>query len=245
MESRIKAFQKLIAESNNIVFFGGAGVSTGSGIPDFRSEGGLYSENYEMFSPEYLLSRNCFMENRQLFFQFYRDKMDLRDYSPNIVHKTLAEMEANGKLSAVITQNIDDLHQKAGSQNVIELHGSIYRNYCIWCGSGFNEGYIFNSITDIPRCPCCGGVIKPDVVLYGEMLPEDALNDASNAIAEADLIIVAGTSLTVYPAANLIPTWGSSAKIVMINKDETFMDKNCEIVFHEDMCEVFKHLTSA
>jgi NAD-dependent deacetylase len=245
MESRIKAFQKLIAESDNIVFFGGAGVSTGSGIPDFRGKRGLYSQKYGVFSPEYILSRNCFIENRQLFFQFYRAKMDLRGCLPNIVHKTLAEMELNGKLSAIITQNIDGLHQEAGSQNVIELHGSIYRNYCMRCGSEFNAEWFFHETTGIPHCPYCDGVIKPDVVLYGEILPEDALNDASNAIAEADLIIVAGTSLTVYPAANLIPTWSSSAKIVMINKDETFMDDRCEIVFHEDMCEVFKHLTFA
>lgn len=243
----IDKLNRLIKESNFIIFFGGAGVSTESGIPDFRSKDGLYNTldiQFEKYPPEYLLSKDCLKHNPEVFFEFYRQKMDCRNFEPNIVHKVLARMEQNGKMDMVITQNIDGLHQKAGSKNVAEIHGTIMKNRCRKCGTNINDhNFIFDSSTLIPRCPYCGGIVRPNVVLYGEELPREVVNDASNAIAEADLIIVGGTSMSVYPAAELIPTWKKlAAKTVIINQEFTDFDDKCDLVFHDSISKVFKQI---
>ena len=193
--------KKIIEESNNIVFFGGAGVSTESGIPDFRSKDGLYNQKYD-YPPEEILSHTFFMHKTEEFYRFYKDKLNSLKYEPNITHIKLAELEKAGKLKAVVTQNIDGLHQKAGSKTVYELHGSVLRNYCMKCHKFYDAEYVFNS-DGIPKCEC-GGIIKPDVVLYEEGLDNDIVSNALNAIINADTLIVAGTSLTVQPASGLI-----------------------------------------
>ena len=195
MEEKIEEFKKMIKESNNIVFFGGAGVSTESGIPDFRSKNGLYNQKYK-YPPEEILSHTFFMTHTEEFFEFYKAKMNSLKYQPNTTHKKLAELEKEGKLKAIITQNIDGLHQKAGSKNVLELHGSVMHNYCMKCGKEYSAEYVFNSV-GVPKCEC-GGIIKPDVVLYEESLNEGTLEKAVEAIEEADVFIVGGTSLTVF-----------------------------------------------
>lgn len=233
--------QKLIDNSNNIVFFGGAGVSTASGIPDFRSDDGLYKkENKWKYRPETMLSISFFNSHKADFFEFYKEVMCVTGYKPNITHYKLAELEKSGKLKAVITQNVDGLHQLAGSENVIELHGSIHRNYCMDCGKEFSAEYIKN-YDGIPRCDKCGGIVKPDVTLYGENLPYEAMPAAKRYIRDADLVIIAGTSLTVYPAAGLID--GLYIKnLVLINRDATAMDYKASLVIRDDMTKVFEQI---
>lgn len=226
--------QKIIDESNNIVFFGGAGISTESGIPDFRSVDGLYNQKYDV-PPEVILSHTYFMNETEKFYDFYRDKMLALWAKPNAAHLKLAELEKAGKLRAVITQNIDGLHQAAGSKRVYELHGSVHRNYCRKCGKFFDAEYILNS-EGVPRCEC-GGVIKPDVVLYEEPLDDRTFTDAQRAINQADVLIVSGTSLTVYPAAGMIRYFAGS-KLVLINRDETPADRYADVVIHGKAGEV-------
>ena len=214
MTDEVKKLKEWIDGSDNIVFFGGAGVSTESGIPDFRSTDGLYNQEYD-FPPETILSHSFFMENPREFYRFYRNKMLYLDAEPNAAHKKLAELEQQGKLRAVITQNIDGLHQKAGSRKVLELHGSVLRNYCQKCGA-FHGVEVIAGSSGMPRCDC-GGMIKPDVVLYEEGLDEDVIAGAVSAIRHADVLIIGGTSLTVYPAAGLVRYYRGS-KLVVINK---------------------------
>ena len=231
--------QQMVDESSRIVFFGGAGVSTESGIPDFRSVDGLYHQKYD-YPPETILSHTFFMKKPEAFFSFYRDKMLPLDAKPNKAHLKLAEWEKAGKLLAVVTQNIDGLHQAAGSKTVYELHGSVHRNYCMKCGKYFPPEYIRDSTDAIPSCEC-GGRIKPDVVLYEEGLDNDVVSGAVNAIARADMLIVAGTSLTVYPAAGLI-RYFRGKHLVLINRDATPMDDECELVIHDKVGEVLGSL---
>jgi NAD-dependent deacetylase len=230
--------EQWIRESSSIVFFGGAGVSTESGIPDFRSVDGLYNQKFE-YPPETIISRSFYERNPEYFFRFYREKMLPLDYEPNITHKVLAEWEAGGKLSAVVTQNIDGLHQKAGSKNVLELHGSVLRNYCTRCRK-FHSAEFVKHAPGIPRCSC-GGIVKPDVVLYEEGLDQDTIGKSVMAIRSADLMIVAGTSLTVYPAAGLINYYRGN-RLVLINRDATAYDRYADLVFHESLGEIFSQL---
>lgn len=233
---KIKQFKELVSQSNNIVFFGGAGVSTESGIPDFRSKDGLYNQQYK-YPPEEILSHTFFMRNTDEFYKFYKAKMNSLKYEPNITHIKLAELENKGKLKAVITQNIDGLHQKAGSKNVYELHGSVFRNYCMNCGIFYDAEYVFNS-KGIPRCDC-GGIIKPDVVLYEEGLNDETVTNSINAIQNADLMIVGGTSLTVYPASGLI-NYFRGRNLVLINRDATSFDRIANLVINESLGKVFE-----
>ena len=236
MDDKIQLFKELINESNNIVFFGGAGVSTESGIPDFRSKDGLYNQQYK-YPPEEILSHTFFINNTDEFYSFYKAKMNSLKYKPNITHIKLAELENKCKLKAVVTQNIDGLHQKAGSKVVYELHGSVLRNYCMKCNKFYDANYVFNS-NDIPRCNC-GGIIKPDVVLYEEGLNQEILNNAVNTIANADMLIVAGTSLIVQPASGLI-NYYSGNKLVLINRDVTAYDTKANLVINESLGKVFE-----
>lgn len=226
--------QEIINDSESIVFFGGAGVSTESGIPDFRSTDGLYNQKYD-FPPETILSHRYFMTHTADFYKFYRDKMLYLDAKPNKAHTALAQLEASGKLKAVITQNIDNLHQTAGSKTVYELHGSVYRNYCMDCKKAYGIEKILNS-TGVPTCEC-GGIIKPDVVLYEENLNEDVITGAINAISNCDTLIIAGTSLTVYPAAGFVGYF-KGRHLVLINRDKTSYDKYAELVIREKVGEV-------
>ena len=226
--------QNVIDNSKRIVFFGGAGVSTESGIPDFRSVDGLYNQKYD-YPPEQILSHTFFMHNTEEFYRFYRDKMLCLDKKPNKAHLKLAELERAGKLTAVVTQNIDGLHQAAGSKKVYELHGSVLRNYCMKCGKFHSAEYIKNS-NGVPKCEC-GGVIKPDVVLYEEGLDDSTVTGALSAIQSADTLIIAGTSLTVYPAAGFI-SYFKGGNIVLINRDETPFDNKANLVFHEKVGEL-------
>lgn len=230
--------KEIINESKRVVFFGGAGVSTESGIPDFRSKEGLYNQKYK-YPPEEILSHTFFMNNTEEFYKFYKDKMNSLKYKPNITHIKLAELEKIGKLKAVVTQNIDGLHQKAGSKNVLELHGSVHRNYCMKCGKFYDAEYVFNS-DGVPKCSC-GGIIKPDVVLYEESLKDDILEEAIMQIANCDTLIVGGTSLTVYPASGLIRFYRGN-KLILINKDKTPYDKIATIVINDNLGNVFKNL---
>lgn len=239
-DDRINMLNDLIVHRKNIVFFGGAGVSTESGIPDFRSINGLYNQKDAQFgdcSPEYLLSVNCLNEHPEWFYKFYRQKLDCRSFDPNTAHWVLAEMESEGKLSAIITQNIDGLHQKAGSKNVYEIHGTIHKNYCETCGKKYNVDFIFDNTDKIPICEC-GGRIRPDIVLYGEILPQNIWNNAKKAIRNADLLIISGTSLKVQPAASLIDSY-CSGNIIVINRDRTSIDQWADIVFRENIVDVF------
>lgn len=227
-----------VQESKRIVFFGGAGVSTESGIPDFRSVDGLYNQKFD-YPPETIISHSFFLKNPEYFFRFYREKMLPLGFSPNITHKKLAQWEEAGKLSAVITQNIDGLHQKAGSHRVLELHGSVLRNYCMKCHKSYSAEYVKNS-QGICRCDC-GGIIKPDVVLYEESLDSQVLEKSIYAIAQCDLLIVGGTSLTVYPAAGLLRYYPGH-RLVLINRDETPYDNQADLVLHESLGTVFEQL---
>ncbi len=233
-EEKIEQFLKLVENSSNIVFFGGAGTSTESGIPDFRGEHGLYRRK-EAYPPEVILSHTFFFENPEVFYQFYRKNM-IYNVSPNITHNKLAELEAKGKLKAVITQNIDGLHQKAGSKTVIELHGSISRNFCVRCHQYYGLDYIEKSV-GVPRCTC-GGIIKPDVVLYEEELDTAVLEEAVLFIRAADLLIVGGTSLNVYPAAGLLEEY-TGAHLVLINRTPTVFDQDAYLLIREDLGVVF------
>ena len=230
--------QQIIDSSRRIVFFGGAGVSTESGIPDFRSVDGLYHQKYA-FPPETILSATFFRRCTEEFYRFYREKMLPLDAQPNAAHHFLAELEKSGKLTAVITQNIDGLHQAAGSQNVLELHGSIHRNRCLKCAKFFPPEYIRDS-QGIPKCECCG-VIKPEVVLYEEGLDDDVLSAAVHHIRQADTMIIAGTSLTVYPAAGLVHYF-KGKHLVLINRDVTPMDTEADLVIHDSVGKVFASL---
>ena len=235
---KIEELQKIINESNNIVFFSGAGISTLSGIKDFRSKDGLYNMKYK-WPPEMILSSSFFYENTKEFYKFYKDKLNCLNVKPNIVHKYFANLEQKGKLRAIITQNIDGLHTKAGNKNVYELHGTIYKNHCIKCNKSFDAEYVFNS-KDIPKCSC-GGIIKPDVVLYGEMLPEYDYSQAAYAITKADTLIVAGSSLTVYPASGMINLF-KGKNLVIINRDPTDFDNMATLLIHDELQNVFNNL---
>ena len=235
---KLELLKQWVAESGSIVFFGGAGVSTESGIPDFRSVDGLYSQKFD-YPPETIISHTFYERKPEYFFRFYREKMLPLGFEPNITHKVLAKWEAEGKLIAVVTQNIDGLHQKAGSKKVYELHGSVLRNYCTRCGK-FHSAEFIKESEGIPRC-ACGGIVKPDVVLYEEGLDQDTIEKSVRAIYSADLLIVAGTSLTVYPAAGLI-NYYRGKKLVLINRDETPYDSRADLVIHESLGNVFSKL---
>lgn len=234
----LEILKNWIEESHNIVFFGGAGVSTESGIPDFRSVDGLYHQKFD-YPPEEIISHHFYLENPAYFFRFYREKMLPLGFEPNITHRKLAQWEKAGKLLGIVTQNIDGLHQKAGCSNVYELHGSVLRNYCVKCGK-FYDGQFIKDSREVPRCSC-GGIIKPDVVLYEEPLKEEVILSSINVIKKADLFIVAGTSLTVYPAAGLVNYYGGD-RLVLINRDETPYDSIANLVFHEKLGDIFAEL---
>ena len=234
-----KKLKQILSDSKYIVFFGGAGVSTESGVPDFRSVDGLYHQSYK-FPPETILSHTFFMINREEFYRFYRDKLLIQGVEPNNAHKSLAKLEAEGKLKAVVTQNIDGLHQAAGSKTVYELHGSILRNYCMKCGKFYDLEYILHSDL-VPLCGCTG-VVKPDVVLYEEGLNEDIINESVNHIMKADTLIIGGTSLAVYPAAGLLRYFHGS-NLVLINKSTTPIDNKVDLVINDSIGKVLAYCT--
>ncbi len=232
MDDAVKKLQEIVDNTDNIVFFGGAGVSTESGIPDFRSVDGLYHMKYD-YPPETILSHTFFVRNTKEFYRFYRDKMLCLDKGPNAAHKKLAEMEQKGKLKAVVTQNIDGLHQMAGSKTVLELHGSVHRNYCQKCGKSYDAAYMLNYEGDVPLCEC-GGVIKPDVVLYEEGLDQNTIQESVYYISHADVLIIGGTSLAVYPAAGLIDYF-SGSHLVVINKSPTPRDRYANLLIQDSI----------
>ena len=238
MDERLK---KIIDESDNIVFFGGAGVSTESNIPDFRSEKGLYKAKTEYgMSPEEMISHSFFVNHTETFFDYYKKNLIYPDAKPNKAHRALAKLEAQGKLKAVVTQNIDGLHQMAGNKKVYELHGSVLRNYCMKCHQFYELDYIMDEYHckgNVPICPVCGGIIKPDVVLYEEMLDEDCINKAVSAISKADTLIIGGTSLVVYPAAGFVRYFRGN-HLVLINKQETPYDSHADLVIHDSIGKV-------
>lgn len=238
MSSKLDTLKTWVSEAKSIVFFGGAGVSTESGIPDFRSVDGLYHQKFD-YPPETIISHSFFVRKPEYFYNFYREKMLPLGFEPNVTHKVLARWEQEGRLDAVVTQNIDGLHQKAGSKKVFELHGSVLRNYCTRCGKSYSAEFIKHS-KGVPLCDC-GAIVKPDVVLYEEALDEDCMTGAVNAIARADMLIVAGTSLTVYPAAGLL-RYFRGKHLVLINRDETPYDDEADLVLHESLGDVFKEL---
>lgn len=238
-QEAIKALQDIVQKYDNIVFFGGAGVSTESGIPDFRSVDGLYNQQYD-YPPETILSHTFYRKNPKEFYRFYRNKMLFTDARPNAAHLKLAELEQRGKVRAVITQNIDGLHQAAGSKVVLELHGSVLRNYCENCGQFHDMKYILES-PDVPKCLKCGGPVKPDVVLYEEGLDQKTVNDAVHYIHAADVLIIGGTSLAVYPAAGLIDYFRGD-KLVVINKAPTPRDSHADLLIQAPIGQVFSHL---
>ena len=239
MQQELETLKKWIDNSDNIVFFGGAGVSTESGIPDFRSVDGLYNQQYD-YPPETILSHTFFRRNTEEFYRFYRAKMLALDAKPNAAHKKLAQWEQEGKLKAVVTQNIDGLHQAAGSKMVYELHGSVHRNYCQKCGAFYDARYMLES-KGIPKCEKCGGIIKPDVVLYEEGLDDATMRGAIRAINHADVLIIGGTSLTFYPAAGLIDYYNGN-KLVLINKSVTPMDSRADLLVQGPIGEIFSQL---
>lgn len=240
--NKIELLKKMINESNNIVCFTGAGVSTESGLKDFRSKDGLYNQkNKYNYSPEYLLSIDCFKNNTKKFFKYYKDNLNSLNINPNITHKYLKDLEDKNKLKAIITQNIDGLHSKAGSKNVYEIHGTTYKNHCIKCNKEYNAEYVFDS-KNIPICDC-KGIIKPDVVLYGEMLPEDAYNNSIKAINNADMLLVLGSSLTVYPASGLI-NYFNGKYLVIINKDKTPYDNIADLVINDSLKNIFSKINN-
>ncbi len=235
----ITQFLEWVRESDNIVFFGGAGVSTESGIPDFRSVDGLYNTQYD-YPPETILSHSFYRRNPEEFYRFYRNKMLFPDAEPNITHIKLAQLEQAGKLKGIVTQNIDGLHQKAGSKNVMELHGSVLRNYCERCSSFLSLADLMAS-TGVPKCPNCGGPVKPDVVLYEEGLNQQTLQDAVWYISHADMLIIGGTSLAVYPAAGLVEYY-TGHKLVLINKSATPMDRRADLLIQDGLGHVFSQI---
>ena len=239
MQQELETLKDWIDHSDNIVFFGGAGVSTESGIPDFRSVDGLYNQQYD-YPPETILSHTFFRRNTEEFYRFYRAKMLALDAKPNAAHKKLAQWEQEGKLKAVVTQNIDGLHQAAGSKMVYELHGSVHRNYCQKCGAFYDARYMLER-KGIPKCEKCGGIIKPDVVLYEEGLDDATIRGAIHAISHEDVLIIGGTSLTVYPAAGLIDYYNGN-KLVLINKSVTSMDSRADLLVQGPIGEIFSQL---
>ena len=239
LDEQIRELSEIIDSHNRIVFFGGAGVSTESGIPDFRSQDGLYNQKYK-YPPETIISHSFFVADTPEFYRFYKDKMLAPSAKPNAAHIYLAELEAAGKLTAVVTQNIDGLHQMAGSRNVYELHGSVHRNYCMKCHAFYDMEYILKS-DGVPKCEKCGGLVKPDVVLYEEGLDQDVINGAVNAIRGADCLIIGGTSLVVYPAAGLIDYFMGD-KLIVINKSSTSRDRGADLAISAPIGEVFASL---
>lgn len=238
--TNVEQLRQWIRESKTAVFFGGAGVSTESGIPDFRSVDGLYSQKFE-YPPEQIISHSFYVRKPEYFFRFYREKMLPLGFEPNVTHKVLAQLEKEGHLAAVVTQNIDGLHQKAGSKKVFELHGSVLRNYCVKCHKFYPAEFVRDA-KGIPLCDC-GGTVKPDVVLYEESLDQDTLAGAVSAIRHADLLIVGGTSLTVYPAAGLLQYYRGN-RLVLINRDETPYDDYANLVFHDSLGKIFSQLSN-
>ena len=239
MDDKIRKLKEIVDNTDNLVFFGGAGVSTESGIPDFRSTDGLYNMKYK-YPPETIVSHTFFVRKTEDFYEFYKDKMMALDAKPNRAHYKLAEWEKEGKCRAVVTQNIDGLHQMAGSKKVLELHGSIHRNYCTKCGKFFDAAYVKNS-DGVPRCDECGGLVKPDVVLYEESLDSQTISDAVYAIAHADVLIIGGTSLAVYPAAGMIDYFRGS-HLVLINRSSTPRDSQADLIINDSIGEVFGQL---
>lgn len=239
MTEGMKTLKKWVDDSDNIVFFGGAGVSTESGIPDFRSVDGLYHQQYD-YPPETILSHTFYRQKTEEFYRFYRAKMLALDAKPNAAHLKLAQWEQEGKLKAIVTQNIDGLHDAAGSKKVYELHGSVHRNYCLRCGAFYDAEYILHS-TGVPTCEKCGGQIKPDVVLYEEGLDQNTIQGSIRAISNADVLIIGGTSLTVYPAAGLIDYYRGN-KLVLINKSVTPMDSRADLLIQGSIGEIFSQL---
>lgn len=239
MNEKIRQLKEIIDQTDNLVFFGGAGVSTESGIPDFRSTDGLYNMKYK-YPPETIVSHTFFVRKTEEFYEFYKDKMMALDAKPNKAHEKLAQWEREGKCRAVVTQNIDGLHQMAGSKKVLELHGSIHRNYCTKCGKFFDASYVKNS-DGIPRCDDCGGLIKPDVVLYEEGLDNQVVSDAIYAIAHADVLIIGGTSLAVYPAAGMIDYFKGN-HLILINKSSTPRGGQADLIINDSIGEVFGQL---
>lgn len=239
MDAKIAKLNEMVLQSDNIVFFGGAGVSTESGIPDFRSTGGLYSQTYK-YPPEMIVSHTFYEECPEEFFDFYKKRMLFMNAQPNAAHKKLAQLEKAGKLKAVITQNIDGLHQAAGCKNVLELHGSVLRNYCESCGKSFPVKYVLEA-DGVPHCDACGGRVKPDVVLYEEDLDMDVMEAAVNYISRADMLIIGGTSLVVYPAAGLLRYY-QGHKLVLVNKSNTSYDSRADLVINENIGEVFSQI---
>lgn len=235
---KLEILKQWVRESKRIVFFGGAGVSTESGIPDFRSVDGLYHQKFD-YPPERIISHSFFQSDPEYFFRFYKEKMMPLEHMPNVTHNKLAQWEKEGRLLAVVTQNIDGLHQKAGSENVLELHGSILRNYCVHCGKYFNAQFV-KTYDGVPKCEC-GGTVKPDVVLYEEALNGHTVESSIQAIEDCDLLIVAGTSLTVYPAAGLIRYYCGN-RMVLINRDATPYDSQADLVIHDQLGNVFSQL---
>ena len=237
---KIEAFHEILADSKSVVFLGGAGVSTESGIPDFRSKNGLYHKResrFKKYKPEYLLSYDCLKKEPEVFFSYYRRNLDARSVKPNAAHLKLAEMEASGRLQGVITQNIDGLHQKAGSINVQEIHGTIMRNYCITCKREYPADYIFENKDPVPKCPHCGKTVRPDVTLYGELLPEDAYQNSISLIDHADCLIIGGTSLEVGSAAQLAHMYHGE-HLIIINKGKTRMEGKADLVFHDSIGKI-------
>ena len=239
MNDKVKQLKEIVDNTDNLVFFGGAGVSTESGIPDFRSTDGLYNMKYK-YPPETIVSHTFFVRRTEEFYEFYKDKMMALDAKPNKAHYKLAQWEKEGKCRAVVTQNIDGLHQMAGSKKVLELHGSIHRNYCTKCGKFFDAAYVKNS-EGVPRCDACGGLVKPDVVLYEEGLDSQTISDAVYAISQADVLIIGGTSLAVYPAAGMIDYFRGS-HLVLINRSSTPRDSQADLVINDSIGEVFGQL---
>lgn len=244
MSEQIEKLKELIDNSERVVFFGGAGVSTESGIPDFRSKDGLYNQHdvrFDRYQPEYLLSHSCLVYEPKVYYEFHRQKMDTRNIEPNNAHKYLAKLEEMGKLIGVVTQNIDGLHQKAGSKRVFEIHGSALRNYCMSCGKEYPEDYIFESEEPIPKCSC-GGTIRPDITLYEEGLPEDQVQGAIDALARADMLIIGGTSLTVYPAASFINYFRGKTLVVINQSDIDVRGAQNTLIIKEKIGKVFTEL---
>ena len=239
MDEKIRRLKEIVDNTDNLVFFGGAGVSTESGIPDFRSTDGLYNMKYK-YPPETIVSHTFFVRRTEEFYEFYKDKMMALDAKPNKAHYKLAQWEQEGKCRAVVTQNIDGLHQMAGSKKVLELHGSIHRNYCTKCGKFFDAAYVKNS-EGVPRCDACGGLVKPDVVLYEESLDSQTISDAVYAISHADVLIIGGTSLAVYPAAGMIDYFRGS-QLVLINRSSTPRDSQADLIINDSIGEVFGQL---
>jgi NAD-dependent deacetylase len=244
-EEKLSAFRVMLRNAASAVFLGGAGVSTESGIPDFRSKDGLYHKTEKRFAsyqPEYLLSYECLRNEPDVFFDYYRSHLDARSVEPNAAHKILAQWEKDGKLAGVVTQNIDGLHQKAGSVNVQEIHGTTWRNHCTICNVAYGVDFIFES-TGKPRCPKCGGMVRPDVTLYGEFLPKEAHDKAQKMIRDADLLIIGGTSLQVGSAAGLARQF-CGGRLVIINKSKTLMDGEADLVFHDSIGKILSTVNS-